>query len=148
MSRQINKKTEDVNVSDLWYGCDDVKPRNVDWSALNIDDWHIIHPYTSEDFEKYGDPWEYSEETEEKLGYGSYDHMEESNQPMMNYYYELGERDTLDEKDARAIQDLPLCIVYFDDSDTYALALTGGGMRANLTPPFYFPLFSVCFNHL
>ena len=49
---------------------------------------------------------------------------------MMNYYYPIdldAERDDLEEA-AKKLVDLPLCIVTFEDSDTIALALTGGGM--------------------
>ena len=149
MSRKRHEKTEDVEVKDLWFGCDDVKPRDTPWSDLSYDIWTVIQPYSSEDFKKFGDPWEHSDEAEEKLGYGSFETMEDSNQPMMNYHYPLGERDSFDEKDARAIRDLPLCLVYFNESEEYALALTGGGMdlswsiveayiRLGYVPPIHF----------
>lgn len=147
--RQINEKTEDVDINKLWYGCDDVKPRHIDWSDLPYDSWRVIQPYNLEDFKKYGDPWEYNDEAEEKLGYGSYEAMEESNQPMMNYLYPLGEGDEFDAQDAKVLDHLNVCLVYFNQSEEYALALTGGGMdlswdivegyiRLGYLPPLYF----------
>lgn len=156
--RQINEKTEDVNVNELWYGCDDAKPRDFDWSQGYAETWEVIQPYSTEDFEKYGDPWEYSDEAEEKLGYGSYEDMEQDNEPMMNYYYPLPSRsyDNYGKEDARAIKDICVCLVYFIDSGEYALTLTGGGMnlswqiaeahiRLGYLPPLHFshlPLFA------
>lgn len=48
--------------------------------------------------------------------------------PMMSYSYALPERDDFSETHAEKIADLPLCIVRDLVNDTYALALTGGGM--------------------
>jgi len=149
MSRKINSETEAVNVEDLYWGCDNVKPRDIDWSNLTYDSWEVIQPYSVEDFEKYGDPYEYSEEAEEKLGYGSFEDMEQSNQPMMNYLYPIGEGDEFDSEDAKAIDSLNVCLVYFTESEEYALALTGGGMdltwdivegyvRLGYLPPVHF----------
>jgi len=149
MSRKINSETEAVNVEDLFYGCDNEKPRHIDWSDLPYESWEVVQPYTVEDFEEYGDPYEYSEEAEEKLGYGSFEAMEESNQPMMNYLYPIGEGDELDSEDAKAIDSLNVCLVYFTESEEYALALTGGGMdlswdiveayvRLGYLPPVHF----------
>ncbi|GAH62000.1 unnamed protein product, partial [marine sediment metagenome] len=87
---------------------------------------------------------------EEKLGYGSYEDMEQANQPMMSYFYPLpSSHETYDQKDARAIKDICVCLVYFNDSEEYALALTGGGMdlswqiaeahiRLGYLPPLHF----------
>lgn len=47
------------------------------------------------------------------------------NGPMMNYFYPVKIDDC--EEAARAIDNLPLCVVQFEDGKT-ALALTGGGM--------------------
>ncbi len=70
-------------------------------------------------------------------------------EPMMNYYYPLpGE---FDGEDAAKIDHLPLCIVHFLEDDSYALALTGGGMnlsweiceahmRLGYLPPTHFRL--------
>lgn len=41
---------------------------------------------------------------------------------------QLPGRDSFDESHAEKIADLPLCIVRFEDDESYALALTGGGM--------------------
>lgn len=71
--------------------------------------------------------------------------------PMMNYWYPLPNRPGNPETAAKLIADLPLCIVYFEDSDEYGLALTGGGqdlsweiceafMRLGYCPPFHFRL--------
>lgn len=46
--------------------------------------------------------------------------------PMMNFRYPIGDK-VFNADSARAIGDLPLCIVQFDDGEVY-LALTGGGM--------------------
>lgn len=53
----------------------------------------------------------------------------ESNEgPMMNYYYPLPKLYKPTEDDAEKLVNLPLCLVIFLDDDTWALALTGGGM--------------------
>ncbi len=48
--------------------------------------------------------------------------------PMMNYYYPLPGFKMDPQEAAKLIVDLPLCLVYFPDTEEYALALTGGGM--------------------
>lgn len=48
--------------------------------------------------------------------------------PMMNFYYPLPEGLFSVSEGAKAIVDLPLCIVEFTETGDYALALTGGGM--------------------
>jgi len=150
MTRKIHAKTEEVNVEDLYWGVDDIKPRDVDWSTLSYDSWEVIQPYTEEDFEKYSDdPHEYNDDAEDALGYGDMDTMRENNQPMMNYCYSLGERDTFDAEDARALGHLNLCLVHFTETEEHALALTGGGMdlswdiveayiRLGYVPPVHF----------
>jgi hypothetical protein len=80
-----------------------------DWS----DSYRVIQPYEE--------------------GTKEYEEYKETNQPMMNYYYPLPAIDTEKiSKDeisyAKAIKDLPLCLVYLEKEGIYALALTGGGM--------------------
>lgn len=70
--------------------------------------------------------------------------------PMMNYFYPLpGLRRGSAEKAAELIVDLPLCLIYLQESDEWGLALTGGGMdlsweiceaymRLGYVPPFHF----------
>lgn len=98
------------------------------------------------DFSKgYGEKWEYFEAVEcDKCGgavivQGENHHNDvektncdgylNSDGPMMDYYYPLPGFDMDVEDAAKAIVDLPLCIVHFNENDEYALALTGGGMN-------------------
>lgn len=103
-------------------------PIDYDWSEHEYErEWEVIQPYDDTDFEKIsGDAYEYSDKCERKLGYGSYEDMEESNQPMMNYVYPLP--DSYDPGDAKKLKDVNLCLVYFAQDNTYGMALTGGGM--------------------
>lgn len=121
------------------------KPRDHDWSEGCYEDWEVIHPFYEGDFS------EDEEENEEKRRYYNFDHMESSNLPMMNYYYPLYHRDSFGPEDAKKINHLPLCIIYFTESEEYALALTGGGMdlswqiceaymRLGYYPPVHFRL--------
>lgn len=56
-------------------------------------------------------------------------HVSSADGPMMNYAYPLPHsKDRDPEELARAIKDLPLCVVKLPDSENYHLALTGGGM--------------------
>jgi hypothetical protein len=133
-----------LNVDSLRVDCLNEKPRNYDWSRGYIEEWEVVQPFFYEDFEE-------EEDNEEKTGYYSFEDMEQSNTPMMNYYYPLPDRDSFDEEDARKINHLPLCIVHFMESEEYALALTGGGMdlswpiceahiRLGYYPPVHFRL--------
>jgi len=121
-TRKRNENTETVKVEDLYFGCEDFTPRDFDWSKGYAETWEIIQPYDYEDFEGI------EEDAEEKLGYYDYDNMQDSNTPMMSYFYPLPFHEDFDQEDARAIKDICLCLVYFNDSEEYALALTGGGM--------------------
>jgi hypothetical protein len=121
-------------------------PRDYCWSEHEFEtEWEVIQPYGQDDFEEIsGDAYEYSDKCEEKLGYGSYDSMEESNQPMMDYYYPLpSEYDY----DAQKLKYVNLCLVRFPKDEVYGLALTGGGMdfswdicRAYILLGFYPPI--------
>ena len=150
-------------------------PRDRDWSLGYIEEWEVVQPYDSNDFDNSEcsecegigeildelDEWEKCEkcngtgeidvDNEEKTGYYDYDDMMSLNTPMMNYYYPLYHRDSFDSEDAKKINHLPLCIVYFIESEEYALALTGGGMdlswqiceayiRLGYYPPIHFRL--------
>ena len=103
-------------------------PIDYDWSEHEfIEEWEVIQPYDSDDFEEIsGDAYDYSDECERKLGYGDYDSMQESNQPMMNYVYPLP--DSYDSDDAKKLEAVNLCLVYFPKDESYGMALTGGGM--------------------
>ena len=137
---------EGLKTDSLRVDCLTEKPRNYDWSRGYGEEWEIIQPYDWDAFSE-----EDEKKNEEKTGYYSYDNMQESNQPMMNYYYPLYHRDSFDEEDAKKLNHLPLCIVYFTESEEYALALTGGGMdlswqiceahiRLGYYPPVHFRL--------
>ena len=69
----------------------------------------------------------------------------------MCYYYPLPQGDSFDEDDAKKIQPLNLCLVYFPEDNQHVLALTGGGMdfswdiveayiRLGYYPPVHFRL--------
>ena len=142
---------EGLKTDSLRVDCLNEKPRNYDWSRGYGEEWEIIQPYDYDDFDHDAecpdcegvgevlnelDEWEKCVKcegtgelsNENEMIYDSYDSMEESNQPMMNYYYPLYHRDSFDEEDAKKLKHLPLCIVYFTESEEYGLALTGGGM--------------------
>jgi len=168
-------KMEGLNVDSLRGDCLNEKPRDYDWSRGYAEEWEIIQPYGFDDFDNSDcpecegigeilnklDEWEKCKkcdgtgeidlDNEGKTGYYDYENMEESNQPMMNYYYPLPSRRSFDSEDAQKISDLPLCIVYFNESEEYALVLTGGGMdlswqiceahmRLGYYPPTHFRL--------
>jgi len=114
---------EGLETDSLRVDCLKETPRNYDWGRGYGEEWEIIQPYDWDAFSE-----EDEEENEGKTGYYSYEGMLESNQPMMNYYYPLPDRYDFDDEDARKINHLPLCIIYFTESEEYALALTGGGM--------------------
>ena len=127
-----------------------LKPRDYDWSEGFAEKWDVIQPFEMDAFSD-----EDEGNNEEKTGYACFEDMEMSNTPMMNYYYPLpiksyGHAD-FDSDDAKKINDLPLCLVYFTDNESYALALTGGGMdlswqiceaymRLGFYPPVHFRL--------
>jgi hypothetical protein len=142
-------KTEDINPERLYYGQLYVKPVHYSWYD-NIDKWRVIYPYTHEDFEEYcEDSWEGSKECEEKLGYYSFEVMEQDIHPVMNYAYMLDEVYGMDSEDARKIEGTPLILVEFEDTEQNALVLAGGGMdfsweiceafiKLGYYPPIYF----------
>jgi len=139
-----------LNVDSLRVDCLNEKPRDQDWSVGYGEAWEIVQPYDYEDFNESDSPEDWRE-NEEKTGYAGCDDMLDSNSPMMNYYYPLYHCDSFDMEDAKKISHLPLCIVYFVESEEYALALTGGGMdlswqiceayvRLGYYPPTHFRL--------
>lgn len=166
----------DLETDSLRVDCLTEKPRDYDWSEGYIEKWDVIQPYDYDDFENETEcpvcegvgevldeleEWEKCKncegtgevylDNEGKTGYYDYDNMIDSNVPMMNYYYPLYHRDSFDQDDAKKINHLPLCIVYFTESEEYALALTGGGMdlswqiceayiRLGYYPPIHFRL--------
>ena len=146
---------EGLKTDSLRVDCLTEKPQDYDWSRGYGEAWEIIQPYDLDAFSE-----EDEEKNNEKTGYYNIENMEESNQPMMNYYYPLPNRYDLDEDDAKKLSHLPLCLIKFEewDEDThqyydtrYALALTGGGMdlswqiceayiRLGYYPPIHFRL--------
>lgn len=124
-----------VDVKELYFGNTDSKPVNYDWTQGYGETWDFAESERGEDGETIlvnvaGDD-------------GSFEG------PMMSYYYPL--EDTLRDmtEAAKCLVDLPLCVVHFNESDTYGLALTGGGMdlsweiceafmRLGYLPPVHF----------
>ena len=141
----------DVKADSLRVDCLLSKPQNFDWSEGYGETWEVIQPYDEDDFQDSecpecegigeilvdddSDEWIECEKCKgtgeietDDLYYESYDHMWESNQPMMNYYYPLPDSMNFDSDDAKKIEGLNLCLVYFMDREERVLALTGGGM--------------------
>lgn len=170
---------EDLNVDSLRVDCLLSKPRDQDWSEGYGETWEVVHPFDEDSFDNADCPdcdgigevlhsldgnrtvWGKCEKcegtgeidltNEEKTGYYDFDDMQISNVPMMNYLYPLYHMDSFDADDAKKINHLPLCIVYFTESEEYGLALTGGGMdlswqiceahiRLGYYPPVHFRL--------
>jgi hypothetical protein len=125
-------------IEDMYCSAIDVKPIDYDWSSPT---------------HAYGDAWEFTEAlTCEKCGAvvaihdggdckhsALYDESGESEcdgyipqaeGPMMSYFYPLPDEPPSVDVAAKAIAHLPVCLVHFmpDDEDSWALALTGGGM--------------------
>jgi len=138
----VNEKADSLRVD-----CLKTVPRMFFWSE--VEGWEVVHPFEENDFS------EDDRENEKKTGYCDFETMELSNWPMMNYIYDLPNRDNFEMEDAKKIKDLPLCLMYFyEDEGTeehYALALTGGGMdlswqiceaymRLGYYPPVHFRL--------
>jgi len=145
-----------VDVDQLSADAVDVKPHEYDWSEgwPETWDWYRIPDCPECDVaceRGEGDErwsWLCSNEACENHGEEVDDDNDLDSGPMMNYYYELPNGDWSEDA-ARKIADLPLCIVYFEDSGEYALALTGGGMdlsweiceayiRLGLLPPVHY----------
>lgn len=134
------KRADSLRVSDLEnLRVDSLlgKPVMYSWGD-NYNDgetWEAVNPFVEDDFD----------------GEDGYYEAVDANQPMMNYYYPLPDEREYDEDDARAVQHLNLCLVHFMEDETYALALTGGGMdlswdicegfmRLGYYPPVHFRL--------
>lgn len=141
----VNEKADRLRVDCLLS-----KPRWYDWSQGYIDKWEVIQPFVYDDFSE-----ESQGKNEEKTGYYDFDTMELNNAPMMNYLYPLKVTGhSFGMEDAKKLNGLNLCLVYFldeEESDAYALALTGGGMdlswdicqgyiRLGFYPPVHFRL--------
>lgn len=116
-----------MKTSELSYAALDVTSRGYDWSENygegQWQSYEAANCYACERLVISTDP-------QCKCGK---DNQEQFEGPMMNYYYALPAFDMDAEKAARRLKDIPLCLVNFaepdDDSDEWALALTGGGMN-------------------
>ena len=108
--------------------CDsvDVKPRDYDFGEGYPEAWEY---YEAAECQECGKPvlvtGEEHHRTVEDVDCDGYLCSEG---PMMNYYYPLPGFKMDVEEAAKKIANLPLCIVYFHETEEYALALTGGGM--------------------
>jgi len=134
-------KNQLPKLADLKAAFINVQPVNHDWASLEYgEQWHSYEAARNDDGKVI-----LSTEDDGDNGV-TFDG------PMMSYFYPLPEwsrygasvDDTI-----RALVDLPLCLVHFEESDEYGLALTGGGMdlspeicEAFITlgylPPFHF----------
>lgn len=142
-------------VSGLWYGCDESKPRNYDWSNGYGEQWESYEARACENCGAVvvnardgGRHCDLDRETECGGHCGS------AEGPMMNYFYPLPTYRGAASEDAKKLAHLPLCIVEFlgddvEDDERYGLALTGGGMdlsweiceafmRLGYLPPVHF----------
>ena len=126
------KKEKLPPIEDLHYSAIDVKPRNYDWSEGYTERWDFHVASRCEECGEIvvgrgGDQHCDIDDESECQGY-----IPQSDGPMMSYFYPLPCFDMDVDEAAKAIVDLPLCIVeftdYTEDDDRYALALTGGGM--------------------
>ena len=116
-------------IKDLHFSEIDTKPRDFDYGS------------------GYGETWEYTEAAEcQNCGkvvcpvYGETTHSEVDTEtdcegyvnadgPMMNFFYPIsGMHGINPETAAEALVNLPLCVVYMNDTEEHGLALTGGGM--------------------
>jgi len=105
------EKTDSLRVD-----CILAKPVDFDWSEGYGETWEVVQPYEDDDF---SEDWE---ENEEKLGYPDFYEMEDSNQPMMSYYYPVDYTGSFDPWDwAKKINDLPLCVVRLNDDNQIVL---------------------------
>lgn len=123
-----NMKTK---ISDLRYGMTEIKPVHFDWSEGYLDKWDYFAASRCEEcgevlVGRNGD-------THESLAANNGQdcecrgHVPENDGPMMSYYYPLPDFNG-NEDSARALVDLPLVLVRFEESGDWALALSGGGM--------------------
>lgn len=125
---RVDEKVIDMNDEDR-LNCDtiDVKPRDYDFGKGYAEKWEYFEAVTCD---KCGEAViVHGENHHNDIDDTDCDGYLNSDGPMMNYYYPLPGFDMDVEDAAKAIVDLPLCIVHFEDTDEYALALTGGGMN-------------------
>lgn len=109
--------------------CDaiDEKPRNYDWSEGYPEVWDFVE---AAECQKCGKAFlVHGEEQHEDVEDTECDGYLNAEGPMMNYYYPLPDFKMNLEEAAKKIVHLPLCIIEFQNSGEYALALTGGGMN-------------------
>lgn len=159
--------TDKLNIEGLYCDAIDIKPESMDWQRQGLTDY---------DGGPYWESWE-ANECEEcgfdvvlQSGHGDEKHSDcegylgvnedgddivnycdgyvpLAEGPMMNYWYPFPSQDIDPIETAKAIADLPLCVVRVGDQ--YGLALTGGGMdlsweiceafiRAGYYPPVHF----------
>lgn len=140
------------NLKDLRNDSIDTKPQDFDFSAGFGETWEFFEPV---ECEKCG---------EVLLSTGGQDrhndmdpdskctgYMDNADGPTMNYFYPLhsASYDRMSSEDALKLAGLPLCLVYFEETETWGLALTGGGMdlsweicegfmRLGFLPPAHF----------
>lgn len=127
----MTKKQKLTPIEELTYCAIDAKPRNYDWSQGYTEKWDSHEASRCEKCGEIvvgrgGESHHDIDEDSECDGY-----VPENDGPMMNYFYPLPDDDMDPTEAAKAIVDLPLCVIEFldeDRGDRYALALTGGGM--------------------
>jgi hypothetical protein len=130
--------TSAIDVERLWVDSVGVTATGRDWSVGYPDEWDF---YQAPDCPNCGSGCVWDDEAEHwTCRKGGCDNQGEEVEasyengcagPMMNYSYRLGAHDVEDEDVrhlAEALRDLPLCLVQFDATEEWALALTGGGM--------------------
>lgn len=106
---------------DLSGDCVYVTPQEIDWGAPDLDPWESYSPAECPTCGRT---------ILSREGGADCPHCDEwvetdASGPMMSYFYPLPEASA---DDAMKLDGLPLCLVYFDRDESWALALTGGGM--------------------
>lgn len=139
-------KTSLPKLADLEAAFVNVTPVSADWSTGYGERWDFTEAKRLSDVDDNADP------SDIRTNHDGDGYALGLEGPMMSYYYPLpewAEYGMSAEDTARALVDLPLCLVHFEESDEYGLALTGGGMdlspeicEAFITlgylPPFHF----------
>lgn len=114
---------EEMNLTSI-----DIKPVNIDWSDLEsgVDyEWfEAIECTECKQLILFNDGSE--DESDHKDGCDAAFTVEGGEGPMMNYFYPL--EDKPGKEAAKKIAHLPLCLLYFEEEDSWGLVLTGGGM--------------------
>ncbi len=115
-------------VKELYVDAIDASARYYDWSEGYPEIWDYIEACRCEECGKVvivqgEDRHRYVDDKTDCDGYVL------TEGPMMNCFYPLPRFDHVDPQEAtRRIVDLPLCLIYLEDTDEYGMALTGGGM--------------------